>query len=393
MQWASAISTDPDPTSALTQIKRAITKQLGGRDADLVCVFVSPHYGDSFARISELVRAHFSPRALIGCTAAGIVGGEREIELQPALSLCAARLPGVDLHTFHLDQYPGPDEGPEAWEAALGVPRIKPAYFVLLADPMGPPPCDPRALLAGIDYAYPNAVQIGGLASVIAGNTLFLDEDLYRSGLVGVALQGNVQVDTIVAQGCRPIGPPMTITTCEEHILHELDGQPAFHVLAALYQSLPSADQERMRYALHLGVASTELKGELEPGDYLMRNVIHMDQDRGFLAIGEELRQGQTVQFHLRDADSAREDLDLLLDQYQETQSTPPSAGALLFTCTGRGQSLFGQPDHDSNAFFQAMGEVPLGGFFCDGEIGPVGGATYLHGYTSSFGLFRPLES
>ena len=144
----------------------------------------------------------------------------------------------------------------------------------------------------------------------------------------------------------------MTITTCEDNILHQIDGQPAFEILTALYQSLPSEDQERMRYALHIGIASTELKVDLEPGEYLMRNVIHMDQDRGFLAIGEELRQGQTVQFHLRDAEAASEDLDVLLDHDLEIKSTTPPTGALLFTCTGRGQALFGQPDHDSNAFF-----------------------------------------
>ena len=393
MQWASAISAQADAYSALTEIKRSISEQLKGAHADMVCLFVSPHYADSFAYISELVHTHFSPQALIGCTAAGIVGGSREIEQRAAISLSAALLPGVELHTFHLEEYPGPDEGPEAWEQAIGVPRTNPAHFVLLADPMGPPPCDPRPLLAGIDYAYPNSVQIGGLASIIDGNTLFLNASLHRSGLIGVALQGNIQVDAVVAQGCRPIGPPMTITTCEDHILHQLDGQPAFEILTALYRSLPSEDQERMRYALHIGIAATELKVDLEPGEYLMRNVIHMDQDRGFLAIGEELRQGQTVQFQLRDADAASEDLDVLLDHYLEMKSTTPPAGALLFTCTGRGQALFGQPDHDSNAFFQSVGEVPLGGFFCSGEIGPVGPDTYLHGYTSSFGLFRPLQT
>ena len=392
MRWASAISTQPEPTAALTELERTISEQLDGPQADLVCAFVAPQYSDSFAHISERIRTYFAPRAFIGCTAVGIVGGAREIEHQPAIALSVAQLPDVDLHTFHLDALPGPDEGPEAWEAALGVPRSEQAYFILLADPIGPPPCDPRPLLAGIDYAFPNTAQVGGLASVIEGNALFLDGQLHRSGLIGVALQGNIQVDTIVAQGCRPIGPPLTVTACEEHILRELDGQPAFQVLAALYQSLPSEDQKRMQYALHLGVASTELKDDLEPGDFLMRNVIHMDQERGFLAVGDELRPGQTVQFHLRDADAAREDLEILLDHYRETRDDTPPAGALLFTCTGRGQGLFGQPDHDSNAFFQAIGEVPLGGFFCGGEIGPVGPATYLHGYTSSFGLFRPRD-
>ena len=393
MQWVSAISTQPEPTAALTELERTISDQLDASQADLVCAFVAPQYSDSFAHISERIRTHFAPRTFIGCTAVGIVGDSREIEHQPAIALSAARLPDVDLHTFRLDALPGPDEGPEAWEAALGVPRSEQTYFILLADPIGPPPCDPRPLLAGIDYSFPNATQIGGLASVLEGNALFLDGQLHRSGLIGVALQGNIQVDTIVAQGCRPIGPPMTATACEEYIIRELDGQPAFQVLAALYQSLPSEDQERMQYALHLGVASTELKDDLEPGDFLMRNIVQMDQERGFLAVGDQLRSGQTVQFHLRDADAAREDLEILLNHYQESRDDTPPAGAMLFTCTGRGQDLFGQPDHDSNAFFQTIGEVPLSGFFCGGEIGPVGPATYLHGYTSSFGLFRPRDS
>ena len=165
MQWASAISAQADAYSALTEIKRSISEQLKGAHADMVCLFVSPHYADSFAYIPELVLTYFSPQALIG--------GSLEIEQRAAISLSAALLPGVELHNFHLEEYPGPDEGPEAWEQALGVPRTNPAHFVLLADPMGRPPCDPLPLLAGIDYAYPNSVQIGGLASVIDGNTLY----------------------------------------------------------------------------------------------------------------------------------------------------------------------------------------------------------------------------
>ncbi len=392
MQWASAISTESDPKAALTEIKRSISEQLGGPHADLICAFVSPQYGEVLAHISERVLAHFAPRAFIGCTGSGIVGGLREIEEVPAVSICAARLPGVELCTFHLETFPGPDEGPEAWEKALGVPRADPTCFVLLADPVGPPACDPRSLLAGIDYAYPQGVQIGGLASGLEGNTLFLDQDLHYSGLVGVALQGNIQVDTIVAQGSRPIGTPMTITHCEDQILHQLDNQPAVQVLVALYQSLLPQDQERMRYGLQLGVAATELKEQLKPGDFLIRNVIHLDQERGFLAVGENLRQGQTVQFHLRDAAAANEELTDLLEHYQLSRAGTPPVGALLFTCTGRGQGFFGQPDHDSDTFFQSVGEVPLSGFFCGGEIGPVGSATHLHGYTSAFALFRPLH-
>jgi small ligand-binding sensory domain FIST len=392
MIWASALSTTTATSAALTELKRAIDQQLDGRRPDLVCVFASSHHSDNYLQIAQRVSTHFSPRASIGCSGAGLVGGGYEKENGPALVLCAAYLPGVELYPFHAtdNQYPNADASPDAWTELVGAERDQPTNFVLLANLAGPPAFDPRPLLAGLDFAYPSCTQIGGLASAPEHNALFLDGALHNSGLVGIALQGNLQVDTLVARGCRPIGQPMTASTCEEHLLFQLNDRPASQVLADLYHSLPEADQSRMRHGLLLGVASTELKDELEPKDFLMRNIVHMDHEKGYLGIGDILRPGQTVQFHLRDSEAAEEDLELLLNRYCREAWQP--AGALLFTGMGRGQQLFGKANRESNAFFDKVGDVPLTGFFCNGEIGPIGQDTHLHGYTGSFSLFRPLD-
>lgn len=392
MIWASALSTAQTTSAALTELKRAVEQQLDGRRPDLVCVFASEHHSDHYLQIAQRVSSHFSPRASIGCSGAGLVGGGYEKEQGPALVLCAAHLPDVEIHAFHAtdNQYPSADASPDAWADLVGAERDQHTHFVLLSNLAGPPAFDPRPLLAGLDFAYPGCTQIGGLASAADNNVLFLDGALHNNGLVGIALQGNLQVDTLVARGCRPIGQPMTANTCEDHLLFQLNDRPASQVLAELYHSLPATDQECMRQGLLIGVASTELKDEFEPEDFLMRNIVHMDHEKGYLAIGDTLRPGQTVQFHLRDADAADEDLELLLDRY--CREEPDPAGALLFTCAGRGQQLFRKTNHDSNAFFSKVGDVPLTGFFCNGEIGPIGQTTHLHGYTSLFGIFRALD-
>ncbi len=382
----------------MADLKAQLSSTLEDEPLDLALAFVSPHYGDSFDLLAELITSQIGPRHCIGCTAMGVIGGGREIEQQPALSLTVARLPDVEIDTFHLeaDALPDPDVGPEAWIDTLGVPGDPVPQFLLLANPMGTSAFDPRPLLMGLDFAYSRSMVVGGLASALQGNTLFIDGVVVHSGCVGLALRGNISVDPVVAQGCRAVGQPMVITGCTGHYLEGLDDRPSFEVLLELFQNLPESDQELMKSnGLFLGIASTALKQELKHGDFLIRNVIRLDSSSGIIGVGDMLRPGQTVQFHLRDADTATEDLELMLRQYSEAASTRDTiggspAGALLFTCTGRGEHLFERPNHDSDKFTAAMGDIPLGGFFCGGEIGPVGGATHLHGYTCSFAIFRP---
>jgi small ligand-binding sensory domain FIST len=284
------------------------------------------------------------------------------------------------------------DAGADVWRARVGVAADADPHFIVLADPLS---CDAGLLIAGLDAAYAGGRKIGGLASGGArssANALFLGHEVFRDGAVGVALSGNIAVDTIVAQGCRPIGVPMPITRCERNVLLEVGGRAPIEVLRELYDTLDEHDRELFRHSLFVGLEMREDVVEHRDGDLLVRNIVGMDPQGGSVSIGALPRQWQVVQFLLRDANTATGDLSRLLDQYARTTGARPS-GALLFSCLGRGVHLFGTPDHDTELFRQRLGPIPLGGFFCNGEIGPVGGATFLHGYTSSFGLFREKAS
>ncbi len=391
MKWASSISFETDLGTALTGIKRDLVQQLG-ESPDLLLVFVTPHFEDQTRRLPELVAARVSPGLLLGCTAVGVIGGGREVEERCAVVAVGASLPDVTMTPFRLTagDLPDLDTGPSHWHEALGVDPEPGTHFLLLADPGGTLTFDPRPLLMGLDFAYPASTTTGGLASVLQENRLFLDDAVFEGGCVGVALQGNLHVDAIVAQGCRPIGPMMTVTDCSGYFLTALDKRPAVEVLVELFHKLNEADQELLQRSLHLGVATTGLKSDLGRGDFLMRNVLQLDHEKGVISVGDLLRNGQTIQFHLRDATTAGEDLANMLERYRREQPGVDPAGALLFTCTGRGQRFFGTAGHDSGRFVEHLGDVPIGGFFCGGEIAPVGGTTYLHGYTSAFAVFRP---
>jgi small ligand-binding sensory domain FIST len=374
MRWSSAASAAPQLAAAVEEAAAVVRTDLAGASPDLVVVFVSPHHESGYHRVPTLVRAELGAGCLLGCSAGGVIGGGRELEGQPGFSLTAASLPDVTVTPFQLEE-------PE-------LPRL-PAHeapsYLLLPDPFT---FDVDELLHALDAASPGATVLGGLASggrQPGGNALYLGDVVHRRGLVGVGLTGNVAVDTIVAQGCRPIGEPMFVTRSERNVIHELDGRRAGGVLQNLYDRANADDKQLFRNSLFLGIVMREDRQEYRHGDFLIRNVMGIDGKSGALVVGALVRDGMVVQFHLRDAHTSATDLNELLARYRGQPS-----GALIFSCLGRGEHLYGEPDHDSRAFRRHLGDVPLGGFFCNGEIGPVQGTTFLHGYTSSFGLFRP---
>jgi small ligand-binding sensory domain FIST len=221
-----------------------------------------------------------------------------------------------------------------------------------------------------------------------------MDEEVFSDGAIGVALTGNVALDTIVAQGCRPVGELMQVTGCDGNILYELDGKGALRTLQELFVTLTERDRRLASTALFVGVLMDEFREEPRVGDFLIRNLIGVDPHRGAVAVGEHLQEGMRVRFHLRDAETSAEDLHAMLRGYEKASpGTANPSGALLFSCLGRGEGLYGRPNFDTEVFHEHLGDVPVAGFFCNGEIGPVGGTTFLHGYTSSFGLFRPRAS
>lgn len=392
MIWTSSLSENPILTEAISECSEAIKATAEGQALDLVITFVSPHHEESYDAVAGLLAESLAAKHVFGCSGGGVIGNGFEIEQRPGVSITAAVLPEVNINPFHLqaDRLPDLDAGPDKWETLMKVEAGQDPHFVMLADPYSFPVQD---LLMGMDYAYPRATKIGGLASGASrqgGNALFLDGEVLRTGAIGLALDGNITVDTVVAQGCRPIGSPMRISKSDRNMLLELEGQTPMEVLRNMLQILSERDQELIRHSLFLGVVTDELIENPAQGDFLVRNVVGMDQSTGGLAIGEMLKEGQLVQFHLRDAETSTDDLQAVLTRYADEHRENDIPGALLFSCLGRGQYLYGKANHDTDMFRDKLGDVPLGGFFCNGEIGPVSGTTFLHGYTSSFGLFRP---
>lgn len=391
MKWVSHISTNSNIEVCVEEAVAAVNQQLAGKEAHLTVIFVSPHFSGDYKRIPSLIRAGMNPGKLFGCSGGGIIGAGREIEQAPAFSMTCAHLPDVSIQPIRTDTMTLPDQdtGPSVWREWLGVAVEASPKFIFLADPFS---FRGEEFLAGVDFAYPDSRKVGGLASGAqgqGGNALYLDEEIFSSGLVGLALSGNIELDTIVAQGCRPIGRPMKITKCAHTMLAELEGKPPMELLEEIYETLNESDRKLLQTSLFLGIEMDPMKDDPQAGDFLIRNLMGVDRETGAISIGALLREGQLVQFHLRDKVMSAEDLDHMLTRYKTGGATGDARGALLFSCLGRGQYLYGTPNHDSEMFRDKLGDIPIGGFFCNGEIGPVGKTTFLHGYTSSFGIFK----
>ncbi|MCU0550034.1 MAG: FIST C-terminal domain-containing protein [Leptolyngbya sp. Prado105] len=411
MRWASALSTRPFLESAVEEVVSQALATLQD-SADLGMIFISSAFASEYSRLLPLFREKLPGVPLIGCSGGGIVGmtqrgKAREVEGEPSLSLMLAHLPGVKVQPFYIsaEDLPDLDSPPDTWTNLIGVPMSESPSFVLLADLQRV-----NDLLQGLDFAYPGAPKVGGLASsgILGGSTGLFGDRFYREGAVGVALSGNIVMETIVAQGCRPIGKPYWVMEGERNILlamQEDDGsglpsepcgvkRSPLEQLQELVQGLSEEDQ-RLAQQNHIfvGVVQNGFKQTLEPGDFLIRNLLGVDPRVGAIAIGDLIRSGQRIQFHLRDAETSAEDLDLLLRRYVQASSAQPSpSGALMFSCLGRGEGLYGEPNFDSQLVSEYLHEIAIAGFFCGGEIGPVGGSTFLHGYTSVFGIFREKE-
>jgi small ligand-binding sensory domain FIST len=299
-----------------------------------------------------------------------------------------ARLPGAWLEPVSLEYTQTPDGGMFAgWPKGLAGQMPANAALVLLADPFSFPV---DALIRRLEEEHPGLPIVGGMASGGSrpgSNTLAIDQRTYDSGAVGVLIGGSVRVRPVVSQGCRPVGRPLVITRAEENLIVELGGTPALDRLREMYGDLDDADRELVRSSLHVGRAASEYRDTFRRGDFLVRNVLGADPDSGVIAVGDLVRAGQTVQFHVRDAASADEDLRELLGN---AASDVDPAGALVFTCNGRGTRLFAEPNHDARCVQRCLGPLPAAGFFAQGEIGPIGTRTFLHGFTASIAIFEP---
>lgn len=389
MQFTSALSRQAETEAAVQEVLNSVAPQLPDQQAHLSFVFASSHHLKNFPRLLHTMQERLSTHILIGCTGGGVIGDRREVEGRPALALMAGHLPDVTITAFHLEQPELEEEWPESyWHNRFGVTSADEPIFVLLPDPFM---IDPQKLLDVFNTTFPNRPVLGGLASGGQSQSscaLFLNGEVLH-GAVGLVLRGNIDVHMVVSQGCKPIGLPQVITRCEDNIIHELGGRPALEVIRETIADLPEADQQLARNALLMGRVIDEYKDEFQRGDFLIRTFMGADPQSGAVAVGDRFRRGQTVQLHVRDANTAREDLHALMDNITPELQRQPARGALLFSCNGRGAHLYGEPDHDSRVVAETTGAIPTAGFFCNGEIGPIGTSTFLHGFTASIGIFR----
>lgn len=394
-RWASGFSRAPELGPAVEEACAAVRKGIGSATPDLAVIFCSVAFAEEYDRFPGLVKDALGAKALLGTTGMGVIGVGSEVEERPAVAVSAATLPGVSVAPFHVDagkvEALGPS--PKRWAEFLRAPEDEPVNFLLFGHPFASPIDD---LVTGLDQAFPAGRKVGGLAS--GGRTadsvaVFLGERAYFEGAVGAALWGDLDFDVIVAQGCRPVGPALKVTKAAGPDIYKIDGEPAYERLLAVVNSLAEPDRLLARRALFVGVAleGHEKEGQFQyDGGYLVRNIMGADPNAGVVRVGHAFHDGQTVRLQVRDARTAEEELARMLGEYRAKVGGLERAGALMFQCNGRGSNLFGVEGHDARVFREGLGEVPLSGFFCNGEIGPVGEVTYLHGYTSSIGILRP---
>jgi small ligand-binding sensory domain FIST len=376
---AAGLSTAPAARDAAGEAAREAGAALGDREADLAFLFLSPPHLDHAEAAVESVHAALAPRCLLGCVAEGVVGRDRELEHGPAAAVWAASLPGARVQPFHATAF---DAGEEI--AIAGIPDVEQADLVaLLVDPFTFPA---DALLRHLNDDGPGVPLVGGIAvggREAGAQALVLGDTVHAEGAVGAVLS-NVSVRPLVSQGCAPIGREAVVTRAEDNVVYELAGQPALERLKEDIAALSPREQALVARGLLAGLVIDENRPTYERGDYLVRGLLGADEETGAVALGEEVRVGQTVRFHVRDAASADEDLRSVLAEL----GGRPAAGALLFTCNGRGTNMFPESDHDARTIAGALGTDAVAGFFCGGEIGPVGGRTFLHGFTATMAVF-----
>jgi small ligand-binding sensory domain FIST len=380
MPFAAALSEHPVAAHAVGEVAGEILDTLGDRP-DLAVVFVTPPFAGALEDAVGAIDDILHPLVLLGCAAESVVGPHREIERTAAVSLFTARtgpLLPVALHAA-----PSPDGDGFAVEGWPDEIAFAPQALLLVADPFSFPV---ERFLDWCAARYPELPVIGGMASAAqapGGNRLAMGRRVTTSGAVGALLGPGVRVETVVSQGCRPFGQPLVVTRAEGNVIFELAGTPALERLVAQAHGALTEEEVALLEmgGLQIGRVIDEHRESFGRGDFLLRNVLGADRRTGALAVGDVMAVGTTVQFHLRDARTADEDLQVLLKGHT-------SDGALLFTCNGRGSRLFDEPHHDARVLADRLGPVPLAGFFAAGEIGPVGGRNFVHGFTASMALF-----
>ena len=363
--------------------------RLAAPRVSLGLVFMSPQFFPHARQVLEILRVHGRIPLLAGCSSAGLIAGGEELEGNPGLALALYSLPDADLKAFHFQQGQVDEaNGPGYWQMETGLNAEQTNGWLVFADPFH---LDCEHWLRSWNEAFAPLPVFGGLASG-DGSTphtqVYLDGDVFEEGGVALSIGGGVKMLGVISQGCTPIGETWTLTRAEGNLIHEIGNRPAYEILAETFNGMSAAEQKKSRGNLFIGLVVNEYLEEFHRGDFLVRQLIGADPRSGDIAVGAMLRPGQTVQFHRRDAQAATEDLLALLARTRAELKNMVVYGGCLCSCNGRGQGLFGSPNHDAQMIQEQLGPMGLAGFFCNGEIGPVGQLNFLHGYTASLALF-----
>lgn len=381
MAFAAAASWHPNAAAAVGEATGAILERLGD-SPDVTFAFVSESHRGSVVAIHSAIRQLLGG-SLIGAVTNSVIGGQVEAEHTPALVLWSAHLEDATPLSFT-----GTGAGITSVipDVMSEIGERDDMSLILVADPLS---FAVDAALEQLSRDFPNVTVVGGMVSPIGGPggaRMFCDDDVHSSGAVGLLVGGH-QVSSVISQGCRPVGDPMVVTAANANVITELAGKPALWQLRHLVGSLSDHEQQGLNETLHIGRVVDEQPGAYSPGDFLIGGVIGTDKTEGSLLVSDEVSVGDTVQFQLRDAKTASEDIQLAL------RHADPAVAALIFTCNGRGSNLFSAPSHDARAIGDRFGIDAIAGMFCAGEIGPIGPRSFVHGFTASVALFADATS
>jgi len=365
---------------AVIEVADSLRSEIG-TNASLGVLFLTQEWQPHLEDTLELIRLHGHVPQLVGCSGWGVIGNRREVEQEAGFSLILFSLPPESFSVVQLSESQVEESaGTDYWHATTGLPPEEVTSWIVLAHPYF---AGAESWLEEWNAAYPGIPILGGLASSTNSEIFLLkDGEISTAPVVAIAMKHGLLVRSLVSQGCRPIGDPSPITKSEQNLILEIGNLPAYQALEAAFLSIPAEQRVSVRNNLFLGLAVSEYIEDFKQGDFLIRNILGADPQIGALAVGAHPRVGQTVQFQLRDSKSAHEDLVLAAEKVKAGLSGP--VGILLFSCAGRGKGLFSTADHDAATLGDILGDIPLAGFFCNGEIGPVGGKAFLHGYTAS---------
>jgi small ligand-binding sensory domain FIST len=364
-------------------------RQLRAPQVSLGLVFMAPRFFPRAKQVLEILRVHARIPLLVGCSSQGLIVGSCEVEENAGLALGLYSLPGANLTACHFIQEQVEEaNGPGYWRLETGVEPEQTNGWLTFIDPFH---LDSESWLKTWNEAYAPLPVLGGLASgepAEQSTQIYLNGDVFEAGGVALSVGGEINLAGVTSQGCTPIGETWTLTKVDQNIIHEIGNRPAYEVLAETFNQLAPEEQKKARGNLFIGLVMNEYLDEFHRGDFLIRNLLGADPRSGSIAVGALPRLGQTVQFQRRSAAAATEDMDALLTRAKSKLGAAAIYGGCLCCCNGRGQSLFGRPNHDAQMVQQQLGPLGLAGFFCNGEIGPVGQKNFLHGYTASLALF-----